>query len=78
MKIELNTKTRTIKETPLKREEMLDSKGEEALLADKLSILSMAIASIIKEVAQNEGQRNKMIDSISIMIRAFLNEGEEK
>ena len=38
--------------------------------------MSMALASKIKEIAKNEGQQNKMIDSIALMIRAFLN-GEE-
>lgn len=67
MKIELNTRTKTIKETPTKKEAGKD------LNSEYLSIMSMALASKIKEIAKNEGQQNKMIDSIALMIRAFLN-----
>lgn len=69
MRIEINSNTKTIKETYTKKEESM-SKND--LAADEISILSMAIASKIYEMFDTEIQRDKMIDSIPLLIRGFL------
>ena len=67
MKIELNTRTKTIKEMPTKKEEGKDMNSA------FFTIMSMALAQKISEIAKDEGQKNKLIDSIPVLIKAFLN-----
>ena len=81
MKIELNTKTKGIKEESTKTEVTNIANGkvtEKEMCMDAISMAAMYIAYKINELSsQSKGQEKRLVDEVNRMIPYFLSKLKE-